>query len=168
MIYKITKTGKIRWVKAILAHLVRCISGHRGTDSDDEDEDEGVLNQDSDSHSSAKHWAKTRTLSISSPDHEARNISTDLHIAAVPKELTLDYTEISAVPPLPLWLLLAADQGSANLGDSSTSGSDSLFQPSLETHVIICLFAYFLVFVNASLFEITLFRRKRKKIWTQF
>ena len=95
MIYKITKTGKIRWVKAILAHLVRCISGHRGTDSDDEDEDEGVLNQDSDSHSSAKHWAKTRTLSISSPDHEARNISTDLHIAAVPKELTLDYTKSS-------------------------------------------------------------------------
>lgn len=129
-------TGKIRWVKAILAHLVRCISGHRGADSDDEDDEDGMMNQDSDGHSSGKHWARTRTLSISSPDLESRNISAELHPPSVPKELTLDYTEISAVPPLPLWLLLAADQGSANLGDSSTSnGADSLFHPSLETHV---------------------------------
>ena len=77
MVYIITKTGKIRWVKAILAHLVRCFSGH-GTNCDDEDEDEGFLNQDSDSHSSDKYWARNRTLSISSPDHEARNISTEL------------------------------------------------------------------------------------------
>lgn len=120
-----------------MAHLVRCISGQRGTDSDDEDDDDTFASQDSDSHTSSKHWARTRTLSISSPDHESRNISAaDIQMAAVPKELTLDYTEISAVPPLPLWLLLAADQGSANLGDTS-SGADSLFQPSLETHVML-------------------------------
>ncbi|XP_046448229.1 dmX-like protein 2 isoform X2 [Daphnia pulex] len=123
---ELLNSGKIRWVKAILAHLVRCIAGHRGTDSDDED--------DEDVDESAKHWARTRTLSISSPDNESRKITADLHISSVPKELTLDYTEISAVPPLPLWLLLAADQGSANLGDSTASGADSLFQPSLETH----------------------------------
>lgn len=156
------KTGKIRWVKAILAHLVRCISGHRGTDSDDEDDDDSLSHQDSDSHSSGKHWARTRTLSISSPDHEARNISADIHIAAVPKELTLDYTEISAVPPLPLWLLLAADQGSANLGDASTSGADSLFHPSLETHV--CSFNYLLVGFILKM-GVLMLRRKKKRIW---
>uniref|UniRef100_A0A0P5RMU8 DmX protein 2 n=1 Tax=Daphnia magna TaxID=35525 RepID=A0A0P5RMU8_9CRUS len=122
---ELLNSGKIRWVKAILAHLVRCISGHRGAESDDED--------DEDVEESAKHWARTRTLSISSPDNETCKITADLHISAVPKELTLDYTEICAVPPLPLWLLLAADQ-STNLGDPTTSGTDSLFHPSLETH----------------------------------
>lgn len=29
---------------------------------------------------------------------------------AIPEELTLDYAEISSVPPLPLWTLLAADR----------------------------------------------------------
>ena len=46
-------------------------------------------------HSSVKHWARTRTIFINNHDHEARNISTNLHIAAVPKELTLDYSKSS-------------------------------------------------------------------------
>ena len=112
-----------------MAHLVRCIAGHRGSCSDDEDDD------DTADHEDAKNWAKTRTLSISNPDEVIRLNASSPTSATVPKELTLDYAEISAVPPLPLWLLLAADQGSANLGDSSTSGADSLFHPSLETHV---------------------------------
>lgn len=123
--------GKIRWVRAILAHLVRCISAHRGADSDDEDDEGGIPE-----HESSKNWARTRTLSISSPD-DARHVSSAP--ATVPKELTLDYAEISAVPPLPLWLLLAADQGSANMGDSSASDADSLFHPSLATYVNISL-----------------------------
>jgi hypothetical protein len=135
---------------------VRCIAGHRGTDSDDED--------DEDVDESAKHWARTRTLSISSPDNESRKITADLHISSVPKELTLDYTEISAVPPLPLWLLLAADQGSANLGDSTASGADSLFQPSLETHVrIFCKFLKSVDLINSVIkfFHISGGRRRR-------
>ena len=75
-------------------------------------------------------------MSITNPDEVIHVSASSPTSAAVPKELTLDYAEISAVPPLPLWLLLAADQGSANLGDSSASGAaDSLFHPSLETHV---------------------------------
>lgn len=145
---------------------MRCIAGHRGADSDDEEDEDGEMNQDADGHSSSKHWARTRTLSISSPDLEARNISAELHTPSVPKELTLDYTEISAVPPLPLWLLLAADQGSANLGDSSTSnGADSLFHPSLETHVsgVKELFSQCLKSPHVE-FQI---RRKKKKTWIQ-
>ena len=126
--------GKMRWVKAILAHLVRCISGHRGMGSDDEDED--VNTDDAEDQPSHKNWARTRTLSISSPSeaHGASRLAAP-GLAAVPEELTLDYAEISAVPPLPLWLLLAADQGSANLGDTTDSAADSLFHPILESRV---------------------------------
>jgi len=35
--------------------------------------------------------------------------ASSLTSAAVPKELTLDYAEINAVPPLHPWLSLAAD-----------------------------------------------------------
>lgn len=109
-----------------MAHLVRCIAGHRGFDSDDEDEMDGMHDHDSDFHP-GKNWARTRTFSISSPDENASALS---NLATVPKEVTLDYAEISAVPPLPLWLLLAADQGTTNIGDSAASAADSLFHPS--------------------------------------
>jgi hypothetical protein len=36
---------------------------------------------------------------------EARGSTT-----AIPEELTLDYAEITSIPPLPLWTLLAADK----------------------------------------------------------
>ena len=29
---------------------------------------------------------------------------------AIPEEVTLDYAEITSIPPLPLWTLLAADK----------------------------------------------------------
>lgn len=124
--------GKIRWVEAILAHLVRCVSGNRGTESDDEDDTIP-------DHEVSKHWARTRTLSISSPEAEVANARAAANNAPVPKEVTLDYAEISAVPPLPLWLLLAADQRSSNMVDSTTSAADSLFHPTLETHVTITI-----------------------------
>lgn len=33
---------------------------------------------------------------------------------AIPEELTLDYAEITSIPPLPLWTLLAADRETAS------------------------------------------------------
>ena len=110
---------------------MRCISGHRGVDSDGDDDDSSLSVDENEDASPTKNWARTRTLSISSP---AEHLKIAANLTTVPKELTLDYAEISAVPPLPLWLLLAADQGSSNSGES-TSGADSLFTPSLETHV---------------------------------
>lgn len=78
-------SGKIRWVKAILSHLVKCIGGQ-------------------DCYAEEKQgWARARTLSISypagSPEHRA-SIG----------EIALDYAEINNIPPLPLWTLLAADK----------------------------------------------------------
>ncbi|XP_076252311.1 rabconnectin-3 alpha isoform X2 [Rhynchophorus ferrugineus] len=85
---ELLNSGKIRWVKAILAHLVKCIGGNQEPSED------------------IQGWARSRTLSVSypagSPEHRA-SIS----------EITLDYDEINNIPPLPLWTLLAADKESA-------------------------------------------------------
>lgn len=82
---ELLNSGRIRWVKAILAHLVKCIGGNQEPSED------------------IQGWARSRTLSVSypagSPEHRA-SIS----------DITLDYDEISNIPPLPLWTLLAADK----------------------------------------------------------
>ncbi|XP_018327674.1 dmX-like protein 2 isoform X2 [Agrilus planipennis] len=82
---ELLNSGKIRWVKAILSHLVQCIGGNQDTSED------------------MQGWARARTLSVSypagSPEHRA-SIS----------EVTLDYAEITNIPPLPLWTLLDADK----------------------------------------------------------
>uniref|UniRef100_A0A182VT50 RAVE complex protein Rav1 C-terminal domain-containing protein n=1 Tax=Anopheles minimus TaxID=112268 RepID=A0A182VT50_9DIPT len=73
---ELLNSGKIRWVKAILAHLVRCISG-------------------------------SYTVRGCGGDEESLN-------RQIPEELTLDYAEITSIPPLPLWTLLAADKESTS------------------------------------------------------
>lgn len=82
---ELLNSGKIRWVKAILAHLVKCLGGNQDCSED------------------MQGWARARTLSVSypagSPEHRA-SIS----------EVTLDYAEVTNIPPLPLWTLLAADR----------------------------------------------------------
>nr|NVI77003.1 Rabconnectin-3A [Cucujiformia] len=82
---ELLNSGKIRWVKAILAHLVKCIGGNQDAPED------------------IQGWARSRTLSVSypagSPEHRA-SIG----------EIALDYDEINNIPPLPLWTLLAADK----------------------------------------------------------
>lgn len=81
---ELLNSGKIRWVKAILAHLVKCIGGQ-----DCMDEVQG--------------WARARTLSVSYPAGSPE------HRSSV-GEIALDYAEISNIPPVPLWTLLAADK----------------------------------------------------------
>ena len=44
--------------------------------------------------------------------------------SAMPEELTLDYTEINSIPPLPLWTLLAADHESGKPADSGQDFND--------------------------------------------
>ena len=60
-----------------------------------------------DSSSNSSHGRQTtyshpRTLSVPSP-HTAES-------STIPEEIHLDYLEISSIPPLPLYALLAADQ----------------------------------------------------------
>lgn len=85
---ELLNSGKIRWVKAILAHLVKCVGGNQETPEE------------------MQGWARARTLSVSypagSPEHRA-SIG----------EIALDYDEINNIPPLPLWTLLQADKEKA-------------------------------------------------------
>ncbi|XP_035791967.1 dmX-like protein 2 isoform X1 [Anopheles albimanus] len=100
---ELLNSGKIRWVKAILAHLVRCISGSytvRGCGGDEES-----LNRQ-------RGWSRTRTLSISCPAGTVSPLEPRGSTTQIPEELTLDYAEITSIPPLPLWTLLAADKES--------------------------------------------------------
>ncbi|PSN54280.1 DmX-like protein 2 [Blattella germanica] len=100
---ELLNSGKIRWVKAILAHLVRCISGTCAIRQGGSTDEENLVRQ--------RGWSRSRTLSVSyigagtTSPLEQRGSTT-----AIPEELTLDYAEITSIPPLPLWTLLAADK----------------------------------------------------------
>ncbi|XP_034938961.1 dmX-like protein 2 isoform X2 [Chelonus insularis] len=95
---ELLNSGKIRWVKAILAHLVRCISSSYSIRI----EDETVVKQ-------RGGWSRSRTMSVNYPGTtsplEPRGSTTQ-----IPEELTLDYAEITSISPLPLWTLLIADK----------------------------------------------------------
>ena len=94
---ELLNSGKIRWVKAILNHLVKSIAPDRQAGSITEG-------------SSPRDWAKSRTLSLSVTNIERSPSPKRSSTSAMPEELTLDYSEIRSVPPLPLWTLLAADK----------------------------------------------------------
>lgn len=88
LLMELLNSGKIRWVKAILAHLVKCLGGK------DEGNDE------------IQGWTRSRTLSVSYPPNSPE------HRASI-GDITLDYDEMNNIPPLPLWTLLAADSESS-------------------------------------------------------
>lgn len=95
---ELLNSGKIRWVKAILAHLVKCIAGTCAIRAGDEN----LMKQRSG-------WSRSRTMSMSyvgsTSPLEPRGSTTQ-----IPEEITLDYAEITAISPLPLWTLLVADK----------------------------------------------------------
>ena len=78
--------GRIQRVKAILAHLLRCISGT------------AEMSMSYDSH-------KGRQRLFSAPTLTAPPGSPEM----LQDEVQLDYSEISSIPPLPLYALIAAD-----------------------------------------------------------
>jgi hypothetical protein len=81
--------GKVRRVKAILAHLVRCISGSvQGSGG-------GLSRKDT-----WRHMSSRRLSSSASPtEHQT-----------IPEEVASSHLEILSIPPLPLHALLMADQ----------------------------------------------------------
>uniref|UniRef100_A0A3B4BDC8 RAVE complex protein Rav1 C-terminal domain-containing protein n=1 Tax=Periophthalmus magnuspinnatus TaxID=409849 RepID=A0A3B4BDC8_9GOBI len=85
--------GKVHRAKAILSHLVKCIAG------------EVVSLRDRDTHPEKR----VRSRTISAGGSTAR----DLKIFSQTEKSSPDYTEISSVPPLPLYALLAADEDTA-------------------------------------------------------
>ena len=98
--------GKIRRVKAILAHLMRCIAGNEVQSTPFNDDSQGGRQ---------RMFSHQRALSVaapSSPNPEARTI---------PEDIQLDYIEISSIPPLPLYALLAADHDTTGVYTPSDS-----------------------------------------------
>lgn len=123
--------GKIRRVKAILAHLLRCIGGysHGGTGSVGE------------GRPRAMHGHNVSTASPKSPIDG---------IFAIPEDPQTEYVEISSIPPLPLYALLAADDDAPFSGvgdvsvisanDRTTSNNEnysSLFNLELTTEDVL-------------------------------
>ncbi|XP_069563830.1 dmX-like protein 1 isoform X1 [Brachyistius frenatus] len=111
--------GKVHRAKAILSHLVKCIAG------------EIVALKDSTTNPE-KH---VRLRTISAGGSTAR----DRKMFSKAENSTPDYTEISSIPPLPLYALLAADEdtpkpdkvgsvsGDSGHGSSHTDAYDELF-----------------------------------------
>ncbi|KAK7934261.1 hypothetical protein WMY93_005157 [Mugilogobius chulae] len=112
--------GKVHRAKAILSHLVKCIAG------------EVVSLKDRD----ANPEKRVRSRTISAGGSTAR----DTKIFSQSEKSSPDYTEISSVPPLPLYALLAADEdtgqkpdkvgsvsGDSGHGSSHTDAYDELF-----------------------------------------
>ncbi|XP_035514140.1 dmX-like protein 1 [Morone saxatilis] len=117
--------GKVHRAKAILSHLVKCIAG------------EIVALKDSNSNPEKR----VRSRTISAGGSTAR----DRKMFSKAENSSPDYTEISSIPPLPLYALLAADEdtspkpakvgsvsGDSGHGSSHTDAYDELFQtPSI-------------------------------------
>ncbi|KAM7391388.1 hypothetical protein PAMP_022082 [Pampus punctatissimus] len=117
--------GKVHRAKAILSHLVKCIAGEIVTLKDTTTNPE----------------RRVRSRTISAGGSTAR----DRKMFSKAENSTTDYTEISSVPPLPLYALLAADEdtspkpdkvgsvsGDSGHGSSHTDAYDELFHtPSI-------------------------------------
>ncbi|XP_026847140.1 dmX-like protein 2 [Drosophila persimilis] len=122
--------GKIRWVKAILAHLVRCMSG--GSSGD-----QHGATQDEDGYARQRSWSRSRTLSISYNAADNNNIQAEHRgsTTQIPEELMLDYAEINSIPPLPLWVLLNADRETpGGQGGASNAENDKDYDELFDMH----------------------------------
>ncbi|XP_039758479.1 dmX-like protein 2 isoform X1 [Pararge aegeria] len=119
---ELLNSGKIRWVKAILAHLVRCIGGSYTTRNSQGDED-NVSRQ--------RGWSRSRTLSVSFAAGAASPLD---GVAQITEDVQLDYAELTSVPPLPLWTLLVADKESAHHPSTIQEAKDynELFEGTME------------------------------------
>ncbi|XP_045501506.1 dmX-like protein 2 [Colias croceus] len=119
---ELLNSGKIRWVKAILAHLVRCIGGTYTNRSSQGDED---------SISRQRGWSRSRTLSVSFAAGAASPLD---GVAQITEDVQLDYAELTSVPPLPLWTLLVADKESSHHPSTIQEAKDynELFEGTME------------------------------------
>uniref|UniRef100_A0AAX7VQ19 RAVE complex protein Rav1 C-terminal domain-containing protein n=1 Tax=Astatotilapia calliptera TaxID=8154 RepID=A0AAX7VQ19_ASTCA len=103
--------GKVHRAKAILSHLVKCIAG------------EIITLQDS--STSPEKRVRSRTISVGG------STATDQKMFSKAENSSADYTEISSIPPLPLYALLGADDDTpkpdSGHGSSHTDAYDELF-----------------------------------------
>ncbi|UYV72063.1 DMXL1 [Cordylochernes scorpioides] len=121
--------GKLRRVKAILSHLVRCLAGTENIktflqvpeESKDSESDGG----------GSRSWSRSRALSLAANSSPLQQASPLDSVSMFPEEILLDYVEITSIPPLPLFTLLAADKETSQtsrqsvVGKPPTSAQDS-------------------------------------------
>lgn len=99
-LYELLNSGKIRRVKAILAHLLKyLISLSHRTDG-------GALFDEPRS----RLWSRSRTLSVNAPYSSTGGGRCDTRgsLSLQPEDVTL--VDVKTVPPMPLWMLLQADR----------------------------------------------------------
>ncbi|XP_052387583.1 dmX-like protein 2 isoform X5 [Carassius gibelio] len=105
--------GRVRRAKAILAHLVKCIAGEVAVVRDVEAGEGGAR----------RHLS--RTISVTG--------STAKDIIVAGRDGGRDYTEISSIPPLPLYALLSADQDTSyKMGEEVGKGAERETQKQSE------------------------------------
>ncbi|KAM6930538.1 LOW QUALITY PROTEIN: dmX-like protein 1 [Xenentodon cancila] len=97
--------GKVHRAKAILSHLVKCIAGEIVTLKD--------------SNTNPEKRVRSRTISVGG------STARDQKIFSQAESSSPDYTEISSVPPLPLYALLAADEDTPQLDKGGSVSGDS-------------------------------------------
>ncbi|CAB4063323.1 unnamed protein product [Lepeophtheirus salmonis] len=129
--------------------LVRCIGGPGTQGLSRTKSNSSSFGMEEKASVSPRCWSKSRTLSVLGTSTTSSNVGPTSpgegfrsSISGIPEELTLDYTEINSIPPLPLWTLLAADKETNITGTSKmdkkgeSNGYDDLFNmktdPSLE------------------------------------
>ncbi|XP_022257757.1 dmX-like protein 2 isoform X5 [Limulus polyphemus] len=105
--------GKISRVKAILSHLVRCISGtgQMKTQKNYLQVPDHFEDNETDARGSPRSWAKSRAFSLAPTSPNLRSpLDPQGSVSVYPEEVQLDYVEITSIPPLPLSTLLDADK----------------------------------------------------------
>lgn len=105
LLMELLNSGKTRRVKAILAHLVRCISGGDVSSCFDEEQDESRL-------------TRPRAISVSASSPVDNPV----------QEPQLDYKEILSIPALPMYALLAADD------DNTVAHAEVMNAPTTSTN----------------------------------
>ncbi|KAF2367901.1 RAVE complex protein Rav1 C-terminal [Trinorchestia longiramus] len=103
-LHELLNSGKIRRVKAILAHLLRYLTQLSG------DGGSGALGTSGSVVPSEGQtfWARSRTLSINAP-HNSGSREGRTSFSLRPEEIS-NLIEVKTVPPIPLWQLLEADK----------------------------------------------------------
>ncbi|XP_062621591.1 dmX-like protein 2 [Saccostrea cucullata] len=89
--------GKVRRVKAILAHLVRCICNGEIPPMN--------ISEEMDTEDLKWGYGRSRALSVSGASPKS-----PMEVPLLQEEPHLEYKEISFIPPLPMYALLAADE----------------------------------------------------------
>ncbi|KAG8181368.1 hypothetical protein JTE90_008839 [Oedothorax gibbosus] len=121
--------GKLRRVKAILSHLVRCLSGSENIKKTYLQMPESTGGNEEDGDETARSWSRTRAMSMAASTSPLPHSPNERgSVSVFPEEVTLDYVEIQSIPPLPLFTLISSDKEVHMQASPSTQEDQALDQ----------------------------------------